>query len=177
MCAKLEMMQNEQEKKKGNEEEWLNALVREHVEKLAQQLEEEDAKLQGYQQSLEEWLKRGQREFKRTITEKVDEFIHASETKVTTVLEKCEEVARLQEHQQSLEEWLKRSQREFNKKLAEKVDKLKQESETKVTIVGELHGHGATQPCIQAKSTRHPRGCVGQSPTIFFYYFFPVKIT
>ncbi len=33
MCAKLEMMQNEQEKKKGNEEAWLNALVREHVEK------------------------------------------------------------------------------------------------------------------------------------------------
>jgi hypothetical protein len=34
MCAKLEMMQNEQEKKKGNEEEQLNALVREHVEQL-----------------------------------------------------------------------------------------------------------------------------------------------
>jgi hypothetical protein len=94
MCAKLEMMQNEQEKKKGNEEAWLNALVREHVEKLAQQLEEkEDAKLQEYQQSLEEWLKRGQRKFKSTIAEKVDEFIEASETKVTTVLEKCEEVA------------------------------------------------------------------------------------
>jgi len=30
MCAKLEMMQHEQEKKKGNEEEWLKALVREH---------------------------------------------------------------------------------------------------------------------------------------------------
>jgi hypothetical protein len=42
MCAKLEMMQNEQEKKKGNEEAWLNALVREHVEKLAQQLEEKE---------------------------------------------------------------------------------------------------------------------------------------
>jgi hypothetical protein len=94
MCAKLEMMQNEQEKKKGNEEEWLNALVREHVEKLAQQLEEkEDAKLQEYQRSLEEWLKRGQREFKRTIAEKVDKFTQASETKVTIVLEKCEEVA------------------------------------------------------------------------------------
>ena len=94
MCAKLEMMQNEQEKKKGNEGEWLNALVREHVEKLASQLEEkEDAKLQEYQQSLEEWLKRGQWEFKRTIAEKVDKFIDASETKVTTVLEKCEEVA------------------------------------------------------------------------------------
>jgi hypothetical protein len=65
-----------------------------HREKLAHRLEEkEDAKLQEYQQSLEEWLKRGQREFKRTIAEKVDEFIHASETKVTTVLEKCEEVA------------------------------------------------------------------------------------
>ena len=121
-CAKLEMMQNEQEKKKGNEEERLNALVREHVEEFEQQREEK-------------------------------------------------EVARLQEHQQSLEEWLKRSQREFNKKLAEKVDKLKQESETKVTIVGELHGHGATQPCIQAKSTRHPGGGVGRSPTIFYLFF------
>ena len=57
MCAKLEMMQNEQEKKKGNEEEWLKALVREHVEKLAPQLEEKEvARLQEYQQSLEEWL-------------------------------------------------------------------------------------------------------------------------
>jgi hypothetical protein len=37
-CAKLEMMQNEQEKKKGNEEERLNALVREHVEEFEQQL-------------------------------------------------------------------------------------------------------------------------------------------
>jgi hypothetical protein len=44
MCAKFEMMQNEQEKKKGNEEEWLKALVREHVEKLAPQLEEKEAK-------------------------------------------------------------------------------------------------------------------------------------
>ena len=52
-----------------------------------------DAKLQEYQQSLEEWLKRGQREFKRTIAEKVDTFIDATETKVTTVLEKCEELA------------------------------------------------------------------------------------
>jgi len=43
-------------------------------------------------------------------------------------------------------------------------------------VEGEVHSHGATQPCIQAKSTRHPRGCVGRSPTIFFY-FFPVKIT
>ena len=40
---------------------------------------------------------------------------------------------------------------------------------------GEVHSHGATQPCIQAKSTRHPRGCVGRSPTIFFYLFFSCK--
>jgi len=40
-----------------------DALVREYVEKFAQQLEEkEDARLQEYQQSFEEWLKRGQRE-------------------------------------------------------------------------------------------------------------------
>ena len=72
MCAQLEMMQHEQEKKKGNEEELLKALVREYVEKLAQQLEEqEDAKLQEYQQSLEEWLKRGQRKFQSTIAERV----------------------------------------------------------------------------------------------------------
>ena len=47
-----------------------------------------------------------------------------------------------------------------------------------VTLVGEVHSHGATQPCIQAKSTRHPRGC-GAKPHDFFYffYFFPVKIT
>ena len=46
------------------------------------------------------------------------------------------------------------------------------------SIWGELDGHGGTQPCIQAKSTRHPRGCVGRSPTIFFIFiFFPVKIT
>ncbi len=38
-------------------------------------------------------------------------------------------------------------------------------------IVGEVHSHGATQPCIQAKSTRHPRGGVGPSPTIFFIFF------
>ena len=37
---------------------------------------------------------------------------------------------------------------------------------------GEVHSHGGTQPCIQAKSTRHPRGCVGRSPTIFFYFIF-----
>jgi hypothetical protein len=109
MCAKLEMMQNEQEKKKGNEEDRLNALVREHVKQLE---EKEVARLQEYQQSLEEWLeermcreieermcreierqKRSQREFKLTIAGKVDEFIEASETRVTTVLEKCAEVA------------------------------------------------------------------------------------
>jgi hypothetical protein len=39
------------------------------------------------------------------------------------------------------------------------------------SLVGELHSHGATQPCIQAKSTRHPRGCVGRSPTIYFILF------
>ena len=39
MCAKLEMMQHEQEKKKGNEEERLKALVLEHVGKLVKQLE------------------------------------------------------------------------------------------------------------------------------------------
>ena len=38
--------------------------------------------------------------------------------------------------------------------------------------LGEVHSHGATQPCIQAKSTRHPRGCVGRSPTIFYFLFF-----
>ena len=113
MCAKLEMMQHEQEKKKGNEEEWLKALVREHVGKLVKQLEEKEvARLQEYQQSLEEWLeermcreieermcreierqKRSQREFKLTIAGQVDKFLHASETKVTTVLEKCEAIA------------------------------------------------------------------------------------
>jgi len=105
MCAKLEMMQNEQEKKKGNEEEWLKALVREHVEKLAPQLEEKEvARLQEYQQSLEEWLeehmcreierqKRGQKEFKLTIVGKVDKFIHEMQEEVTTVLEKCEKLA------------------------------------------------------------------------------------
>ena len=105
MCAKLEMMQHEQEKKKGNEEEWLKALVREHVEKLAPQLEEKEvARLQEYQQSLEEWLeermcreierqKRGQKEFKLTIAGKVDNFIHELQEEVTTVLEKCEKLA------------------------------------------------------------------------------------
>ena len=106
MCAKLEMMQNEQEKKKGNEEELLKALVREYVEKLAQQLEEkEDAKLQGYQQALEEWLeermcreieRQKRSQFKLTITGRVDKFLHVAETlqtQVTTVLEKCEKLA------------------------------------------------------------------------------------
>ena len=109
MCAKLEMMQNEQEKKKGNEEEWLNALVREHVKQLE---EKEVARLQEYQQSLEEWLeermcreieehmcreierqKRSQKEFKLTIAGKVDKFIHELQEEVTTVLEKCEKLA------------------------------------------------------------------------------------
>jgi hypothetical protein len=114
MCAQLEMMQHEQEKKKGNEEELLKALVREYVEKLAQQLEEkEDAKLQGYQQSLEEWLeermcrkieehmcreieRQKRSQFKLTITGRVDKFLHVAETlqtQVTTVLEKCEKLA------------------------------------------------------------------------------------
>ena len=118
MFAKLEMMQNEQEKKKGNEEDRLNALVREHVKQLEEkevaklqgyheedrlnalvrehvkQLEEKEvAKLREYQQSLEEWLKRSQKEFKLTIAGKVDKFIHVAETQVTTVLEKCEKLA------------------------------------------------------------------------------------
>jgi hypothetical protein len=55
MCAKLEMMQNEQEKKKGNEEERLNALVRERVEEFEQKREEKEiARMQEYQRSLEE---------------------------------------------------------------------------------------------------------------------------
>jgi len=71
-----------------------DALVREHVEKFAQQLEEkEDARMQEYQQSLEEWLKRGQREFNKKMAEKVDKFTQESETKVTIVLEMCEQVA------------------------------------------------------------------------------------
>jgi len=70
-----------------------DALVREHVEKFAQQLEEkEDARMQEYQQSLEEWLKRGQREFNKKMAEKVDKFTQESETKVTIVLEMCEQV-------------------------------------------------------------------------------------
>jgi hypothetical protein len=104
MCAKLEMMQNEQEKKKGNEEDRLNALVREHVEEFEQQLEEKEvARLQEYQQSLEEWLeermcreferqKHSQREFKKTMAENVDKLKQESETKVTIVLEMCEQV-------------------------------------------------------------------------------------
>jgi hypothetical protein len=94
MCAKLEMMQNEQEKKKGNEEERLNALVCERVEEFEQQLEEKEvARLQEHQQSLEEWLKRSQREFTKKIAEKVDKLKQESETKVTLVLEMCEQVA------------------------------------------------------------------------------------
>jgi len=105
MCAKLEMMQNEQEKKKGNEEERLNALVRERVEEFEQKREEKEiARLQEYHQSLEEWLeecmcrefelqKRGQREFNKKMAEKVDKFTQEAETKVTIVLEMCEQVA------------------------------------------------------------------------------------
>jgi len=107
MCAKLEMMQNEQEKKKGNEEDRLNALVREHVEEFEQQLEEKEvARLQEYQQSLEEWLeermcreferqKYSQRELKKTMAENVDKLKQESETKVTIVLEMCEQVVEL----------------------------------------------------------------------------------
>ena len=87
-CAKLEMMQNEQEKKKGNEEELLNALVRERVEEFAQQLEEKEVvRLQEHQQSLEEWLKRSQKEFNKKMAEKVDKLKQESVTKVTIVLE------------------------------------------------------------------------------------------
>ena len=80
LSAKLEMMQNEQEKKKGNEEDRLNALVREHVKQLE---EKEVARLQEYQQSLEEWLeecmcrefelqKRRQREFNKKMAGKIN---------------------------------------------------------------------------------------------------------
>ena len=104
MCAKLEMMQNEQEKKKGNEEERLNALVHERVEEFEQQLaEKEVARLQEQQQSLEDWLaerlcreferqKRSQREFNKKMAEIVDKLKQESETKVTIVLEMCEQV-------------------------------------------------------------------------------------
>jgi hypothetical protein len=105
MGAKLEMMQNEQEKKKGNEEERLNALVRESVEEFEQKREEKEiARLQEYQRPLEEWLeecmcrefelqKRGQREFNKKMAERVDKFTQEAETKVTSVLEMCEQVA------------------------------------------------------------------------------------
>ncbi len=97
-------MLNEQEKKKGNEEERLNALVRERIEEFEQKREEKEiARLQEYQRSLEEWLeecmcrefelqKRSQREFKKTMTEKVDKLTQESETKVTIVLDMCEQV-------------------------------------------------------------------------------------
>jgi hypothetical protein len=94
MCAKFAIIQNEQEKKKGNEEERLNALMRERVEEFAQQLEEKEvARLQEHQQSLEEWLKRSQKEFHKKMAEKVDKLKQESETKVTLVLEMCEQVA------------------------------------------------------------------------------------
>jgi hypothetical protein len=94
VCAKLEMMQNEQEKKKGNEEDRLNALMRERVEEFAQQLEEKEVvRLQEHQQSLEEWLKCSQKEFNKKMAEKVDKLKQESATKVTIVLEMCEQVA------------------------------------------------------------------------------------
>ena len=105
LCAKLAMMQNEQEKKKGNEEERLNELMRERIEEFAQQLEEKEvARLQEHQQSLEEWLaermcrefdrqKRSQTEFNKKMAELVDKLKQESETKVTIVLELCEQVA------------------------------------------------------------------------------------
>ena len=105
LCAKLAMMQNEQEKKKGNEEERLNELMRERIEEFAQQLEEtEVTRLQEHQQSLEEWLaermcrefdrqKRSQTEFNKKMAELVDKLKQESETKVTIVLELCEQVA------------------------------------------------------------------------------------
>ena len=50
-----EPLLNEQEKKKGNEEERLNALVRERVEEFEQKREEKEiARMQEYQRSLEE---------------------------------------------------------------------------------------------------------------------------
>ena len=105
LCAKLAMMQNEQEKKKGNEEERLNELMRERIEEFAQQLEEKEVtRLQEHQQSLEEWLaermcrefdrqKRSQTEFNKKMAELVDKLKQESETKVTIVLELCEQVA------------------------------------------------------------------------------------
>ena len=97
MCAKLEMMQNEQEKKKGNEEERLNALVCKRVEEIEQQLQE-------HQQSLEEWIEermgqefeqqeRRQREFNKKIAAQVDNLKQESASKVTNVLAKCEQMA------------------------------------------------------------------------------------
>ena len=44
------------------------------------------------------------------------------------------------------------------------------------TTNGEMEGDGGTQSCIQAKSTRHPRGGCGAKSHILYFYFFPVKI-
>ena len=119
MCAKLEMMQNEQEKKKGNEEERLNALVCKRVEEIEQQLQEHQQsleemvckrvdeiaqQLQEHQQSLEEWIEermgqefeqqeRRQREFNKKIAAQVDNLKQESASKVTNVLAKCEQMA------------------------------------------------------------------------------------
>ena len=119
MCAKLEMMQNEQEKKKGNEEERLNALVCKRVEEIEQQLQEHQQsleemvckrveeiaqQLQEHQQSLEEWLEermgqefeqqeRRQREFNKKMAAQVDNLKQESASKVTNVLAKCEQMA------------------------------------------------------------------------------------
>ncbi len=121
MCAKLAMMQNEQEKKKGNEEERLNALVRERVEEFAQQLEEKEVtRLQEHQQSLEEWLKRSQKEFNKKMAEKVDKLKQESETKVTIVLGMCEQVA---EQLRAYESQLKIAEQQ----LGPEIDKEKRE--------------------------------------------------
>jgi hypothetical protein len=99
-------MQNEQEKKKGNKEECLRALVREHVmefeqqraEKVAARLQEsqqqnegekqgafEDCQAESIRTELES-QKRSQREFKG-IAETVDKLKKDFETQVTVVLE------------------------------------------------------------------------------------------
>jgi hypothetical protein len=133
MCAKLEMMQNEQEKKKGNEEERLNALVRERVEEFEQQLEEKEvARLQEHRQSLEEWLaermcreferqKRSQREFNKKMAENVDKLTQESETKVTIVLEMCEQVV---EQLRMYESQLKIAEQQLGPELEEKREQV-----------------------------------------------------
>jgi hypothetical protein len=121
--AKLEKMQNEQEKKKGNDEgrltmndeERLKAWLRDRVEEFEQQREEKAAaRLQERQQQNEgekqgapeellaermrqefERQKRSQREFEKKIAETVDNLKQEYETKVTVVLEVCEQVVDL----------------------------------------------------------------------------------